>query len=442
RRPGTEPPKMARVRGGNAGFAVALVIFGCGFVISLLVAIIFYTKIEEHKVAQQNAEEELAEFISGPETAQANEYKSNNATVFTNLRQEIDDLNIKVRESDGKVASLNRNIAEKDKQFGDVSNDRDELTTQLEAERRTAEQTMNERKEALDRALRENATLNTQKAEIEARLQDFLNNADEAAKARIAELTEQLKVEENAKIAAQQESEDNARLYKLLLASLPEPPRPGTTNPDAEVASVFGANQTDLFITLGRRDGIVMGMNFEVYDPLPVIKLTDTDEARGKATIEVYGLKDDSATCRVVRRDPGAAVNPGDPIVNIAYDPNMEIKMYAFGEFDIERDGGVNDIGRIEALIKESAAELVTVTKTEAGIPILTPDITYVILGEKPELPEEPGRDVFDPVIIAEYQAKVAANEAYFQILDQATILRIPVLSQDRFLDLNGYYVR
>ena len=433
---------MARVRGGNTGFAVALVIFGCGFVIALLVAIIFYTKIEEHKVAEDNAVKELAEFISGAETAQANQHKSNNATVFGNLKNDISDLDNALREANDKVTKLEGEMRQMEDTYETLAGEKKLLEDQLNAERKTSQQTMEERKQAHDQAMRDNATLAAQNADIQEKLNVALKDADEAAQARITELTEQFKEEENNKLAAVQDAAKWKREYDLLLPRLPKPPPIGTTTPDAEVASVFGQDSNDLFITLGRKNGLVLGMNFEVYDPLPVIKLTDVGEARGKATIEIYALKDDSATCRVVRRDRGASINPGDPIVNIAYDPNMTIKMFAFGEFDIERDGGVNDIGRIEALIKESGAELVELTKTDAGIPILTPDINYIVLGDKPELPEEPGRDVFDPVIIAEYQAKLRANEAYFQIVDEAKILRIPVLSQERFLELVGYYVR
>ena len=433
---------MARVRGGNTGFAVALVIFGCGFVIALLVAIIFYTKIEEHKVAEDNAKNQLAEFISGVETAQANQHKSNDATVFGNLKNDIAELEIQLREANDKVVRLEGEKRQMEDTYETLAGEKKLVDDQLLAERKTSEQNMQDRKEAIEQALSENVALNDQKNAIQEQLNVALKDADEAAQTRITDLTEQVKAEQDKKDAAVLEAARWKREYDLLLPRLPKPPPIGTTTPDAEVASVFGQDSNDLFITLGRKNGLVLGMNFEVYDPLPVIKLTDVGEARGKATIEIYALKDDSATCRVVRRERGATINPGDPIVNIAYHPDMTIKMFAFGEFDIERDGGTNDIGRIEALIKESGAELVELTKNDAGIPILTPDINYIVLGDKPELPEEPGRDVFDPVIIAEYQAALAANEAYFQIVDEAKILRIPVLSQERFLELVGYYVR
>lgn len=432
---------MARVRGGNTGFAVALVIFGCGFVISLLIAIIFYTKIEEAKVAEIQAKDDLKAFITGGETTQANDFKSPNSTVFGNMLIKIRDMEADLREANDQITKLDRQTKEMEAQFATLDGQKKQVEDQLAAERTSSAQTMEERKAAIDKALRDNLSQQDKINAMQALLDDALENADEAARNRIAELTEQLKTFEADLFERDRELQDAISARDRAIAALPKPPAPNTTTPDAEVASVFG-DGNDLFITLGRKDGLVMGMTFEVFDPLPIIKLAVTGEARGKATIEVYGLNEDSATCRVVRRDRSININPGDPVVNLGYDPNMTIRMYAFGEFDIENDRGTNDIGRIEAIIKNSGAELIELTKNDAGIPVLTPDINYIVLGEKPILPDKPGADEFDPVKIAEYQAQLAAYEAYFRIVDDAKILRIPVLNQERFLDLMGYYQR
>ncbi|MFK7788141.1 MAG: hypothetical protein AB8C95_01440 [Phycisphaeraceae bacterium] len=432
---------MARVRGGNTGFAVALVIFGCGFVIALLVAIIFYTKIEEAKVAEQQAKDDLSAFITGGETTQANDFKAPGTTVFSNMLVKIRDLEADIREAKDQVTKLTRETSEMEAQYATAIGQKTAVEEQLRVEKLTGAETMEERKANIDKALRDNAALQDKISEMQTILSRTADDADAAARERIAQLTEELKGFEGDKFELESALQLAIRDRDNAISALPKPPVPNTTTPDAEVASVFG-DGNDLFITLGRKDGLVMGMTFEVYDPLPIIKLAVTGEARGKATIEVYGLDDDSATCRVVRRDRSINISPGDPVVNLGFDPNMTIRMFAFGSFDIENDGGTNDIGRMEALIKESGAELVKVTKTDTGIPVLTPDINYIILGAKPELPEKPAADEFDPVKIAEYQAQLAANEAYFRIVDEAKILRIPVLNQDRFLDLIGYYVR
>ncbi|MGB0767482.1 MAG: hypothetical protein ACPGYV_07205 [Phycisphaeraceae bacterium] len=432
---------MAKVRGGNTGFAVALVIFGCGFVIALLVAIIFYTKIETHKVNQEAAEKALAEYISNAETAQSSDYKAEGATVFGNMLIEIRNLQTDLREANDQIAKLTRETGEMEDVYNTLAGQKNAVDAELAAERQQFQTTMQERKDIVDKAIREKAELQTQINALQDKVTVAIENADEAARERIAELSEAKGTLESeifdlkSALASARVERDNA------IDALPKPPAPNTTSPDGEVASVFDGGD-DLFISLGRRNSVVLGMTFEVFDPQPVIRLNTVGEARGKATIEVYGLKDDSATCRVVRRNRGANILPGDPVVNIAFDPNIDITMYAFGFFDIEGDGGTNDISRINALILENGAELGDVAKDEGGIPILTPDLNYIILGARPELPEKPSPDEFDPVVIAEYQAQVAANEAYFRIVDEAKLLRIPVLNQDRFLQLIGYYER
>ena len=109
---------MARVRGGNTGFAGALVIFGCGFVIALLVAIIFYTKIETHKVNEEAAKDALADFISNAETVQANDFKSTDATVFGNMLIQIRNLETDIREANDQIAKLNRWLRASDRGWG------------------------------------------------------------------------------------------------------------------------------------------------------------------------------------------------------------------------------------------------------------------------------------------------------------------------------------
>ena len=432
---------MARVRGGNTGFAVALVIFGCGFVIALLVAIIFYTKIEEAKVAEQRAQEDLRAFITDGETTQANDFKSNGATVFATMMGRIRDLEGDNREVSEQVAKLERDAVDKEGQFNALAGEKTVLEEQLLASNQSSALTIEERKAQIEKALLDNVALQDKINEMQLTLSKIAEDADAAAQERIAQLSEQVEVLAGEKFELESALQTADKAAADAIARLPKAPTDNTTTPDGEVASVFGQGN-DLFINRGRNDGLVMGMAFEIFDPEPVIKLDITGEARGKATIEVYSLDDNSATCRVVRRDRSVNITAGDPIVNLGYDPNMTVKMFAFGSFDIENDGGTNDIGRINALIEQSGAELVELSRTDAGIPVLTPDISYIILGEKPELPDPPAPDEFDPVKIEEYQAQLAASEAYFRILDDARILRIPVLNQGRFLHLTGYYVR
>lgn len=432
---------MARARGGNTGLAVALVIFGCAFVISTLVAIIFYTKIEVAEASALTAERELAKYVSPAQVGPANDYLSNDGTMFGSMLSEIKQLQTDLGLANDQVTRLTAATNNMENAFAAKDTEMDEVVASLNAEREQYATIMLQRQEKIDDLLREKQALTQQIASLQQQVTALIENADAAAQQRIAELNDQVSDFQSQLQVAVEAAKDARVEYQQLAETLPKLPEPNTTLPDATVASVFGSGN-DLFITLGRNDGIVLGMTFEVYDPQPLIRLNTQGDARGKATIEVYNLTDDTATCRVVRIDNNEKIEPGDPIVNIGYDPNMDVKMYAFGYFDIDGDGGENDIRRIETLILGTTAELTKLSRDDQGNPILTPDIDYIVLGEKPELPAAPAEGDFDPEAFQIYQRQLAEYESYFRILDDAKLLRIPVLNQNRFLQLSGYYIR
>lgn len=432
---------MARARGGNTGFAVALVIFGCAFVIATLVAVIFYTKIETAKGGEQTALDERRKYVSDAETGPANDYATTNASVFSNMLAEIRQLKSDLETAQDSIATLTGEKEAMNAAFNEQVRQVDDLGAQIKVQSDQSEDILGERDNRIAALIAEKQELTDQIAALQAQVSGAIGDADAAAKTRIQELNGSIAALEADVFAAQQASAEWEDLYKKLLATQPKVVAQDATLPDGEIASIID-NSTDMFITLGRRDGLVMGMNFEVYDPDPVLKLSDSGEARGKATIEVYSLSDDRAICRVVRRSRGANLDPGDPIVNVGYDPNKDIKMVAYGYFDIERDGGTTDLARINTLILKSGAELLALDSDEQGMPVLTPDLDYIVLGEKPELPEPPSADDFDPEARERYRVLLAQNEAYFTVVEDAKRLQIPVMNLNRFLEYTGYYER
>lgn len=432
---------MARVRGGNTGYAVALVIFGCAFVITLLIAIIFYTKIEAAEKLVTDKEGELRKYVALDEEGPATSDAKDGMTTYKSLKTEIGELKAQINTLTTENSEAKDDSADKESAFDNLATTKEQVDARLLALQAEYAEYKRDRESELTALTREKDTLASKLADFGVEVSTGINAARTNANTSIGEMTQKVGELENTIRGLEDEllavETDRAKLRGLL----PKPPERNTTLPDGRVASVFD-NGRDLFINLGRKDGIVMGMTFEVFDPNPVIRLSAQGEARGKATVEVYALDKDSATCRVVRMARGEQIDPEDPIVNIAYDPNMDITFYVFGQFDIERDGGTNDIERIKGLITKVGAEVAELQLGEGGIPVLTPDLDYIVLGEEPILGKKPDGDGIDLEAVAAYNAKKAEVESYFRIVEDAKALRIPVLNQNRFLELNGYYVR
>jgi hypothetical protein len=71
----------------------------------------------------------------------------------------------------------------------------------------------------------------------------------------------------------------------------------------------------------------------------------------------------------------------------------------------------------------------------------LTYDVDFLVLGRDPALPERP-EDQLDPVAMQRYAADQKRFETYQELIGEAKALKIPVLNQNRFLVLIGYYQR
>ncbi|RMF84058.1 MAG: hypothetical protein D6744_03690, partial [Planctomycetota bacterium] len=112
-----------------------------------------------------------------------------------------------------------------------------------------------------------------------------------------------------------------------------------------------------VFVNLGEKDRIRPGLTFEVFSP----RGERTEGIRGKASIEVTAVSEDTAECRVTRQTPGRPIVEGDILVNIAYERNRLPKFVIRGEFDLDYDGRVDFDGveRVAAIIREWGGEVV-----------------------------------------------------------------------------------
>jgi hypothetical protein len=192
--------------------------------------------------------------------------------------------------------------------------------------------------------------------------------------------------------------------------------------------SVMKATPGDevVYIDLGSRDHLTLGLTFAVYDSLKGIP----EDGRAKARIEVVRIFDQSAECRIVDTMTRDSIMPGDIIANPIYDRHRTLRFFVMGEFDLNGDGRGDPDGRqrIESLVKKWGGQV----EEE-----LTAQVDFVSLGGPPERPDRgPDANVEDDTA---YQNAQRAYEEFKKREANVESLAIPRLTQSVLLNFLGY---
>ena len=454
---------MARARGGSAGAVVAAVLFGILFVFALLAAIIFYTQQTELKVQRDKALADQGTYITPDLTnlqdvaakiTAANEGKG------TVVRQYLDEVEQLRRLATGDAGSNAENIQKQMTGMGlqegtnliaEVSKLQATLksaqqaaasaTNDLKAAREELAAAQKQQSELAPRYTESVQTLNakvvdmaTQQTAYEQTVQQSKTQLEQQIEQVRADLNTQLGEREATIAQLQARIDDLNNQITTMQAKRTDVLVDNTIRPDGAVNSIV-EGQPLVYIDLGRQRGVLAGMTFEVFPAGGLIKPNEFDEVRGKATVEVTTVEPHRATARIVRTERGTSVKPGDVIVNLAFDPNSTRRFYVYGSFDIENTGApsLSDRKRIEAMVNRFGGEV---------LPELNYEADYLVLGEQPQLPAPPPPGTTDPAILSEYAIRKREYDTYQQLLGQARELKIPVLNQNRFLALMGYYER
>jgi len=216
----------------------------------------------------------------------------------------------------------------------------------------------------------------------------------------------------------------------------PDVNRPVTGQADGKIVRLPGAGVA--YIDLGRGDQIIPGMTFEVYDRnegIPPIgdPTNEINLPKGKGSLEVTNVGATSSECRIVNTAPGTAMTEGDIVANLIFDKHTKNKFLVYGNFDLTRSGKPNsqDTEIIKRLVSQWGGQIV---------PDINVDTDFVVLGAEPQIPVLTREEREDPVQKAIYDKAVAEAEAYSNISAKARDYRIPILNQNRFLYMIGYY--
>lgn len=197
------------------------------------------------------------------------------------------------------------------------------------------------------------------------------------------------------------------------------------------------AGEGVVYIDLGAGDQISPGLTFEVYDKFQgVPAINPTDEAAlpvGKASLEVIRVGNTSSECRVTRTQGGQQLTEGDLVANIVYDRNTRYAFMVYGNFDLDRNN----------VASPAEADVVRRLVTQWGGRLadqVNVDTDFVVLGREPVLPTFAQEELEDPINRKKMDDARAELDAYQKVIDRARDLHIPILNQNRFLYLIGFY--
>jgi hypothetical protein len=203
---------------------------------------------------------------------------------------------------------------------------------------------------------------------------------------------------------------------------------------DGRIVGVNAAAR-QVYLGLGRRDRLVLGMTFEVYADASAIVPDDKGAyPKGKGTVEVIRIDETSSVARILRETAGATILNGDALANAVYDPRKTYSFAVYGNFDTNGDGAFTpqETQEIRALIES--------WNGKAGEDIMG-DTDFLVLGERPILPPQPKPD--DPVELIQRWVQLSQQATkYDDMFDKATRAGIPVLNQNRLFTLTGVHGR
>ena len=465
---------MARARSsGPAVYVWSLLFLGTGFLIFMVLFIMFLLRVEKAESTARDAKTKLLQFATSqeqndPRVVEIGANPSGGTVVGTLLAENeelkrritgngemtLEEIGNRLQElavtTDlvGEFGTLQSNLDSAIVRLKDEEADHAETKTQrkrteetlgvLKTEYSQSVQTLTDSQAALQQDfVGFQSKVGDQAAELGALLQDVRD----ASRQREIEL-------ESLLAQAKQAGARQTRRIQQLTDDLSERRGPGgvdiSTVPDGKVALVV--SQLGLVhINIGQAKHVLPGMTFEVYDSATGPVKNEFDEYRGKATIEVIRVLEEASVARIVRQPArGRDVLAGDVVANVVYDPDMVLKFFIYGDFDVDGKGLATDAGRrrVELMVLNWGGELSS-SYEAGGVPKpINYDVDFLVLGEQPKVPQEPDADEVDPRIEEAYVAAKRRYETYNGLVMEAKELSIPILNQNRFLAMTGYYKR
>ncbi|MFT5424990.1 MAG: hypothetical protein ACI89L_002793 [Phycisphaerales bacterium] len=265
--------------------------------------------------------------------------------------------------------------------------------------------------------------------QVEDRMQDNLENTvttfenkEREYRGQIAQMTnENLILQDQLRRLRQEGAADRPR------------PLPEESLADGIIEAINPADR-EVVLSIGREQKVILGMTFAVYSDATDIRpnALSGNYPAGKATLEVVRVEDGFSRARVITESRGNPIVRGDVVANAVYDPNKTYKFVVYGLFDMNRDGikSKYESDDVAAMIRTWGGQIVT---------DLEGDLDFVVLGERPTLPPEPGLSAGPEEFNFFIQMRQEIAR-YDELREKAISTAVPILNENRLRTLIGDY--
>ncbi len=234
---------------------------------------------------------------------------------------------------------------------------------------------------------------------------------------------------------SQTELADSRKQLNIAISKL-EDIKPGVNvelvafKPDARILRID--SQTNVvYLDVGSDDLVYPGLTFSVYDkstPIP-------DDGKGKAEIEIFQVTENVSAAKINTSSKKNAIVPEDIVANLIWDSVTSNRFVVSGVFDFDGDGNYSagDKDKISRIIQDCRGEIVAEVTVETD---------FVVLGIRPSPIARPTSEQIeiDPDVEKKYLASLDKGKDYDTVVARARALSVPIINQQRFLNLIGYH--
>lgn len=405
-------------RPAGSGVLVTLVTFVLATVAFLVLAVVFYSQMMSATEMSNKSKTDIKNLRTELEAAK----KPNDEALALHKQtaSERDTLKVTVSQQESAIQGTAKTI--------------DELNAQLAGVRKSLADATTERQAAIEAAKKDiapltGATTDYSKSieEVQKITHDSKDDVERNYRARIDEM--QLNIDGLGKERDTLRSRLEQAEKKL--SEFEVKPEDPSSLVDGHVIEIGGPDAT-VYLDIGRKHRVVPGMTFEVFTTADQVQNNKEGKLRGKASVQVLRVTEDTSTARVTRSSANQPINRNDVLINAVYSPTYTYRMMVYGKFDVNNDGkaSTGEASVIRNRIQEWGGKVIDSEK-------VTGDLDFVVIGNPPPEPLPLSSSAGDIEVQAYTQAK-NDYDTYNRIMKEATEAKIPVLNWNRFQVLTG----